>query len=141
MNPFKNKTQHICETCLRRRTGKERIFNIGIPPLCCIVLLFLACIPGCASGPRTDPLAGWFGRSLTAVPPQITKDYQEYISELPTEQRELVGPIFFYEDNAGHFAIQFQIPLDGTWKAHMLIYDSAYRRIKVVRYSAGHYMS
>jgi hypothetical protein len=87
-----------------------------------------------------DPLAGWHGGSLDDIPPQVSADYKEYINKLPAEERDLVGSVFFYGDDAGHLAIQFEIAKHGTLKEHILIYDSAYKRIKIVRYNGRYGM-
>lgn len=124
----------------------RRVMNARIPfgghssVYYCVVLLLLIWIPGCASGPRTDPLAGWhvyMGR----MPPQITDNYQEYIKNLPERERQFAGPVSFFKDDSGRIAVKIEIPVYGTWKDHILIYDSAGRRLKVIRYNAGHYMS
>jgi hypothetical protein len=75
------------------------------------------------------------------VPRAITEDYPEYIKTIPERERQFVGPVSFFKNDAGRFAVKIEIPVYGTWKEHILIYDSNNRRVKVIRYNGGHYMS
>jgi len=92
---------------------------------------------GCAT---PNPLAGW--KPYFHEPDQtITSDYRGYIQKLPTDERKYAGMIQYYEDGMGHIAVEIEVPLNGTWWYHVLIYDKDSRRIKTVRYSPGGYRS
>jgi hypothetical protein len=120
---------------------KQQTYSTYSLACCCVALLLLICMPGCALYRQPpDPLAEWHVY-LGGIPPQITDDYQEYINELPKRERQLVNAETFYKDDTGRFAVKIEIPVSGTWKDHILIYDSANKRVKVIRYNGGHYMS
>ena len=71
----------------------------------------------------------------------ITVDYTFYIQTLPPEERKYAGGIQYFEDGAGEIAIKIEIPLNGTWWQHILIYDQNSKRIKTVKYASGNYRS
>jgi hypothetical protein len=99
-------------------------------------------MPGCALYRQPpDPLAGWHFYSGAAIPPQITEDHEEYIKGLSTKQQQFIGGETFYRDDAGQFAVKIEIAWYGTFKMHVLIYNNSGKRVKVIRYNAGHYMS
>jgi hypothetical protein len=90
-----------------------------------------------------DPLAGWHFYSRVKVPKAITDDYQDYIQQLPPEERNYVGDISFFEDGAGQHAVSIQIyahDKPAYWR-YALIYDKENRRIKVIKYDYSRYMS
>jgi hypothetical protein len=95
---------------------------------------------GCASKPGPDPLAGWHTASHN--PDQaIDNDYHDYIQKLPPEERKYAGPVLFHEDGTGRHAIEIEIGINGTSWEHILIYDQNDKRIKTIKYMAGHYAS
>ena len=108
----------------------------------CAASLLLIWVPGCLFyRPPPDPLAEWHVYVGDKVPLQITEDYREYIKALPERERQFVGPISFFKDDSGRFAVKIEVALYGTFKMHVIIYDSANKRVKVIRYNGGHYMS
>jgi len=68
-------------------------------------------------------------------------DYQDYIQKLSFEERRSIGVIHFLEDGTGQHAVRFEIALNGTDWAHILIYDRENKRIKVIKYASGRYSS
>lgn len=100
-------------------------------------LAALGWIVGCAT---PNPLAGW--KPASTNPNQtIVNDYQNYIQKLPSEERKYAGMIQYFEDGMGEHAIKIEIPLNGTWWQHVLIYDQNDKRIKMIKYSSGGYRS
>jgi hypothetical protein len=123
MNPFK---EHIA----------------GFSAVLCIFLTALLWTAGCATT-SPDPLAGWQA-DLDDQPDQsIVKDYQGYIQELPTEERNLVdsASVWFFKDGTGRHAIKIQIPLNGVWWDHVLIYDKNDKRRDKFKNVSGRYRS
>jgi hypothetical protein len=106
-----------------------------------ILLVMVVWTVGCVSTP--DPLAGWAVADYTGHPDEaIVTDYQNYISNLPTKERQFVqGGITFFKDGTGRHAIQIVIPYYGDWRVHVLIYDKDNKRVKVNQYVSGHYRS
>jgi hypothetical protein len=96
---------------------------------------------GCSSSkPTADPLAGFHPASKN--PDQIIeKDYQDYIQKLSPEERKFANVSGYFEDGTGQHAVQIEIPLNGTWWFHVLIYDKDNKRIKTIKYSPGKYAS
>jgi hypothetical protein len=71
----------------------------------------------------------------------IRKDYQDYIQKLSSKERKAVGSIFLFEDRTGRHAVTIEVGLNYTYWTHVLIYDRENRRMKVVKYVSGHWMS
>jgi hypothetical protein len=71
----------------------------------------------------------------------IMEDYEDYIQKLPSGERNYAVLGQYFEDGAGQHAIVIEIALDGTDWAHVLIYDKNNKRIKTIKYIAGHYRS
>jgi hypothetical protein len=113
----------------------------------CILLATLALAVGCAAPkppkPTPNPLEGWHFCSLTYLDSNksIVDDYQDYIQKLPPEQKKYAYLNHVFEDGTGQHAIQIEIPLNGIWWEHVLIYDKDGKRIKAVKYTAGGYRS
>ena len=108
-----------------------------------IALVSLVWIFGCvAPAPQRDPLEGWKA-DLDDQPNQaIVADYQDYIRNLPAKEREFVQRgIRFFNDGTGQHAIKIEIPLNGVWREHVLIYDKENKRTSVVKYDNGGYRS
>jgi hypothetical protein len=98
--------------------------------------------------PLADPKAGWKGVNISKIlnntepDAAITKDYKDYIQNLPANMKGSVSiwPLdFFYEDGRGGHAVKIGIAVNGTWWQHVLIYDQNDKRIKVIKYISGHY--
>jgi hypothetical protein len=101
---------------------------------------------GCASQPSPDPLAGWnvlLSQDSEKLNQSITNDYRAYIQTLPPEERQFVSEsnIWILEDGKGQHAISIKLPLNGTWWAHVLIYDQSNKRVKTMLVSEGRYQS
>lgn len=111
---------------------------------CCILFAAFFWAAGCAT-PNPDPLAGWkvlFSQDYEKLDKSISHDYLDYIQKLPIQDRKsATGPFWFYENGEGQHAVRIEIPLNGTWWEHVLIYDKDNKRIKTIKYSNGHYRS
>src|SRR4051812_12216571 len=105
----------------------------------CFLLAVLMWETGCANTPPPDPLAGFHVSSLNnfASNKVITEDYKAYIQTLPPVERTRLGPMLYYQDEAGQHAIMLMIGIDGQVWRHVLIYDKDNRRIKVIKYVSG----
>lgn len=70
-------------------------------------------------------------------------DYQNYIQKLPPNESSFITKFYikFFEDGTGQHAVEISIPLNGTWRKHVLIYDKDDKRIKVIKYAGGEYRS
>jgi len=118
-----------------------------------IILAAFICSTGCSVfdvhpteifARHSDPLVGWsFCRSQDPdkFDGAIRDDYHGYIQALPPQERKNVTEIWFYQNEAGQLAVRIEIGLNGTWWQHVLIYDKNHKRIKVIKYISGHYMS
>ena len=110
----------------------------------CFLTAVLALATGCfARMQRPDPLTGWHFAGLTKLRSNkaITDDHQDYIQNLPPEEKKYVGSIQFFEDRRGQHAVEIPIDLHGTWWKHVLIYDENNNRAKVIKYKSGRYRS
>jgi hypothetical protein len=88
----------------------------------------------------TNPLEGWHFSNLDPNK-VIAADYLDYIQKLPSSERKYAYYAHSFEDGTGKYAVQIEIPLNGTWWEHVLIYDKDNKRIKTIKYSNGHYAS
>jgi hypothetical protein len=107
----------------------------------CILLAALICGTGCAT---PDPLKGWhlcFSQDPKYLGEAIVADYQDYIQKLPPKEKNFAYYEHDFEDGAGQHAVRIEIPLNGTWWEHVLIYDKNNKRIKTIKYSSGGYRS
>jgi hypothetical protein len=103
-----------------------------------ILLAILFCAASCATR-NYDPLAGWqldFERNQV-----IEIDINNYIKQLPSQERENAGVSEAHKDGTGQHAIVIDVPLNGRWRRHVLIYDKNNKRIKVIDYYHGGYRS
>jgi hypothetical protein len=114
--------------------------------LCTMLIL----VGGCVTKPRPDPLEGWklsWRQDPTLVNKAIRDDYEDYIQKLPAKERRFVSEssIRFFENTTGQRAVRISIPLPGFWSGiwwdHILIYDTKNKRIKVLKYKSGRYLS
>jgi len=92
---------------------------------------------------HSNPIADWPGSSLVNLEQNqtIREDYQKYIKKLPPKERNRVGSVLFFEDRTGHHAVQIEVNWKGTRWQHVLIYDKSDKRVRVVKYVGGYYMS
>lgn len=91
---------------------------------------------------RPDPLAGWQMELDKEPDSVIVKDYQDYIEKLPYQEKKFVqGGIWFFKNATGQHAIRIEIPVNGTWREHVLIYDEDNKRIRTIKYAGGKYAS
>lgn len=98
---------------------------------------------GCATS-HPDSLAGWkplFGRDYEKVDAGIKSDYQNYVQNLSPEEKNSVGPIFLFENEAGQHAAKITIGVNGVVWRNIIIYDQENRRIKTIKYASGNYGS
>ena len=69
-------------------------------------------------------------------------DYNDYIKKLPTDQKKALivndHMIRLFEDGTGNQAIQIKILVGQTLWRHVLVYDQAHKRAKVMTYKKGH---
>lgn len=68
-------------------------------------------------------------------------DYQDYIQKLPPKDKGHVGPVDFFEDETGQHAIKFEIDVNNSSWIHTIIYNNENKRIRVIKYYRGRYMS
>ncbi len=110
--------------------------------VCCLLAMFL-CGFGCSSSkPTPDPLAGWQKDYKSRPGDQIIeKDYKAYIQTLSPEEKKYMGGTNFFEDGTGQHAVRIEVNLNGATWYHVLLYDKDNKRIKVIKYVAGFYMS
>lgn len=110
-----------------------------------IFLTAIFWITGCsAPKPTPDPLAGWkvlLSKDSERLNQAIIDDYKDYIRDLPPNERHSIGVIDFLEDGTGQHAVRFEIALNGTDWAYVLIYNKYDKRIKVIKYVSGYYRS
>ena len=93
---------------------------------------------------HSNPIAGWkvlYSRDYEKLDKAIVDDYHDYIQKLPAKARNGMGPIFFYEDGTGQHAVAIETGWNGTDWIYVLIYDKNNKRVSVVKYSPGYYMS
>lgn len=116
---------------------KNNLWLISLT-LAAAFILAAGCI---APKPAPDPLVGWKRVYLAEPDKAIAEDYRDYIQNLPPNERKAVGPVFFFEDGTGQHAIRFEIGINGTDWAYVLIYNKESKRIKVIKYFSGYYRS
>ena len=73
--------------------------------------------------------------------PVIAEDCQNYIQKLSQEEKNSVQVSGYFKDGTGQHAVQIEIALDGTWWEHVPIYDKNNKRVRTIKYVAGHYRS
>jgi hypothetical protein len=113
-----------------------------------LIFLFLLAVivptAGCAGFVHhSDPLAGWNFYGGDYLDKTITNDYKDYIKKLPPGESFYVQDynVHFFEDGTGQHAVRISIPLNGSWREHVLIYDKDDTRVKVIKYVSGRYVS
>ena len=112
-------------------------------------ILFLAAIFlsnfGCAmSKPEPDPLAGFHRADEANMDKNraIVDDYGDYLKKLSPKEKQYVGPILYFENGTGQHAVRIETDIGGKdcWY-HVLFYDKDNKRIKVIKYFYGRYIS
>jgi hypothetical protein len=70
-------------------------------------------------------------------------DYRGYLKALPDKERSRVNEnaVWFFQDEAGQHAVKIEIPLNGIWWQHCLMYDRNNIRIRAIKYKSGGYRS
>jgi hypothetical protein len=116
-----------------------KYFGFLLAP-CAMVIIGCQCSP---SKPTPDPLAAFHIYDLKYFDSYkaISEDYTNYVHTLSQEEQAQADLFFFYEDESGQHAIKIEIGINGNRWEHILIYDKANRRVKTIKYVAGHYMS
>jgi|SRR5450755_1885573 hypothetical protein len=119
---------------------KHSVNRFGLAFLVLIAAFICGC--GCvAPQPSPDPLAGWRPVFVGQPDKTIEKDYQDYIQKLPPDDRKYAGPIWFFENGTGQHAIKIDVEYGGSMWEHVLIYDKDEKRVKLIKYYNGRYMS
>ena len=86
---------------------------------------------------HTNPVEGW--QNVNHDPsPAVANDYHAFLDHL---KRDFDGQSGYLEDGKGQHAVTIEIARDGTYWTYVLIYDQNDKRIKVMKYISGHYMS
>jgi hypothetical protein len=119
---------------------KNSINRLGLTVLVALAALVLA--TGCIGWymPHPDPIAGW--PTMSREPDKaITDDYKDYVHKLPPRFSQHIGFMEFFEDGNGQHAVRITFALNGTFVAHIIIYSKDDKRIQVIKYVSGHYMS
>jgi hypothetical protein len=110
-----------------------------------LVLMFaVSSIVGCGTPkPPPNPLANWHRADLAILHSNaaITQDYQDYIQNLPPKERGFVGSVEFFTDGTGQHAVEIGVGVDGRWWRHILIYNHANERTRVMVDKTGWYSS
>ena len=157
---FWNSATWLAEDCLEVSIGiyyeLSHLFMGGYKDLCMnktinLLLLVLALstvtIFGCrCSTAKTDPLAGWTYLLHTGhshFDKTVVKDYWDYIHNLSPDESRLVDgdSINEYEDSSGNHAVKIEIPVNGTWWEHVIIYDRNNKLINNIKKATGYYAS
>ncbi|MBE7157815.1 MAG: hypothetical protein INR62_05175 [Rhodospirillales bacterium] len=114
----------------------------------CSVWLLIAiclCIGGCT--PHDDPLASWKGIGgfdVAPVPDAIKQDAMAYFQTLGPIERAAAtmnSSLYYMEDGQGSHAVVLAASHDGERWHYAVLYGPDNRRIKVLKYSLGGYMS
>ena len=96
---------------------------------------------------HSDPMKGWTplgSFSNTEVPETIKQDARAFFQTLPKVERicsDQSYDVSYYEDGAGQHAVVLQTSHDGEHWHYALVYGPNNRRIKLLKYSTGSYMS
>lgn len=105
---------------------------------------FSGCTP--KSPASAFPGPGWGSQMMVKdgkVDPAIISDYQAYIATLSADERKWVEAmddnIMYSENGDGRLAIIIEIGVKGTYWKHILIYDTARKRIEATKSISGHY--
>ena len=110
----------------------------------CLFLAAFVWVAGCTTPKHiSNPLEGFKSCPAGHLDKMITDDYRNYIRLLPPQEKNYVqwSDIWFYENEAGQHAVRIEIALDRVTREHVLIYDKADKRVKVIKYINGRYSS
>jgi len=111
----------------------------------CILISVILFAAGCGTRrPDPNPLVGWnYTRSQDPdkIDKAIRDDYQNYIQNLPPEERKFGGHVNLYEDGSGRHAVRISMQHSGTLWEYVLIYDQNNRRVQTIKRYGGHYQS
>ena len=108
--------------------------------LCALMIYGCSCS---APKPATDPLAGWqMDFSIPPIDHLFEKDWQEYILTLSPGEQQYTHIDSIYKNATGQHAVKIEIDVDGKdcWY-HVLFYDKENKRVRVVKYFFGRYVS
>jgi hypothetical protein len=115
-----------------------------------VTLLILCLLGATACTPRTphsDPMASWKALgtfSNMGVPETIKQDANAYFQTLPaieSNESQHGDAITYWEDGTGQHAVVLATPHNGEHWHHAIIYNRDNKRLKVIKYSTGSYMS
>lgn len=98
---------------------------------------------GCSAQKHDPALQGWKHYFNAKLDKAVIDDYRDYIQKLPPEERKFVSDTSVepLENDAGGHAVKIEIPLNGTYWEHLLIYEKENKRIKTLKYKSGQYRS
>jgi hypothetical protein len=106
------------------------------------LISFFCC--SCSNSRPPDPLAGFYRADEADMDKNklITDDYKTYIQNLSPKDKQFLGPILYFEDGKGQHAVQIETDVGGKdcWY-HILFYDKTDKRINVIEYFYGRYIS
>ena len=95
-------------------------------------------VAGCAtttSSSNHDPLMGW-NFDLGSQPDQaMVRDYQQYIQNLPADEKSRVGIINVFKDGTGQHAVRIEVATANGPVEHLLTYDQNGNRVRVSKYT------
>jgi hypothetical protein len=100
-------------------------------------------VAGCSTK-TPDPLAAWhfsFSQDPGKINKAIQDDYRAYIQKLPPEEKNYIGVVSLFEDGTGQLAIRIETNERNESWYHVLIYDKEGKRVKIIKYFSGRYMS
>ena len=125
------------------KTPFKNPINNFAPAFLMLMAMFLLGFGCNTSKPTPDPLAGWkimHGKNAEDLDKTLAGDYQSYIQNLPPNEKNYVGSIFFFEDETGQHAVTFEVDKYGkdVWN-YYLFYDKNNKRIKVIKSYRGRY--
>lgn len=126
-----------------------------------LFLATLCLVAGCEN--TVDPLVGWkwvapvgykvgeMRAVIDTIPgyKAISDNVQDFVNKLPISYSKYgnrrycywIADVTMYEDGTGRHAVKIEIPLDGTRHNYVLVYDKSNVRMKVIRFSSGHFSS
>ena len=123
------------------RTRNKYAIGVGLGLTLCAMMIYGCCCR--VPKPTPDPLAGWqmdFDSQFSAQ--NIEKDYRDYIHGLSPAEQQYTHIDSIYKDGTGQHAVKIEIDIDGKdcWY-HVLFYDKDNKRVKVVKYFFGRFVS
>jgi len=157
-NKIDGESKKLITASNNRRIITPKLIAVGLVIVVGIIICFASFYVQ-NNSPQPDPLIGWKelgsmgwnglaspGDHLPPLSKAITDDYQDFINKLPIRKDHAnhsesywIDEVSVFEDGTGQHAVVIQIPLDGTWWKHILIYDKNNVRIKTIKFASGHY--